>query len=75
MYFFFFFFNLREPVTDSKAVTVLMEKWLIRVHNLEDEIRDLTFRLNESNCALIETKKEVDNWKNIATRYKSDIFY
>ncbi|KAK9504809.1 hypothetical protein O3M35_008993 [Rhynocoris fuscipes] len=57
----------KESITDSKAVTVLMEKWLIRVHNLEDEIRDLTFRLNEANCALAESKKEVDNWKNIAT--------
>ncbi|CAB0010715.1 unnamed protein product [Nesidiocoris tenuis] len=58
----------RVAVADTQAVGVLMEKWLTRVHHLEEDIRDMTSQLAESSAGLEQAKMEADHWKKEALR-------
>uniref|UniRef100_A0A146M1W4 Centrosomal protein n=2 Tax=Lygus hesperus TaxID=30085 RepID=A0A146M1W4_LYGHE len=56
----------RVAVADTQAVGVLMEKWLTRVHHLEDDIRDMAAQLADSSAALEEARKDAESWKQQA---------
>ncbi|XP_066903030.1 centrosomal protein of 290 kDa isoform X2 [Halyomorpha halys] len=57
----------REPLAESKSVSILMEKWIERVHALETEINNLTHRLIEATNHLEASKRETQYWKNLVT--------
>ncbi|KAF6213573.1 hypothetical protein GE061_011294 [Apolygus lucorum] len=56
----------RVAVADTQAVGVLMEKWLTRVHHLEDDIRDMAAQLADSSAALEQARKDAESWKQEA---------
>ncbi|CAH1399918.1 unnamed protein product [Nezara viridula] len=63
----------REPLAESKSVSILMEKWIERVHGLDKEINNLTHRLIESTNHLEASKKEIEYWKNLVTSNQKEI--
>lgn len=67
--------NFREPLAESKSVSILMEKWIERVHGLETEINNLTHRLIEATNHLETSKKEIEYWKNLVTRFFMTSFF
>jgi hypothetical protein len=50
----------REKVADPKAINILIEKWLERVHNLEEEITSLNEQLAEAHSQLQQSQEELD---------------
>ncbi|XP_014239270.1 centrosomal protein of 290 kDa-like isoform X2 [Cimex lectularius] len=56
----------RMQLSNSKAVSVLMEKWVSRVQALETDIHELNQQLHLTADSLIKSRTETEKWKEIA---------
>lgn len=61
-------FIFSQKLSDSRAITLLMEKWLGRVHGLEDQVCSLAQQLTSANSEIQAAIHECQHWKAIAQK-------